>query len=363
MPKPRSSKKRPVAKKRAKQKESWWRALLFAVTAAVLVRWGLGENYVIPSASMEGTLLTGDVVLVSKLHYGARTPKTPLQLPLTHQYVWGTRLPAYFAGLQLPVLRLPGLSRVKRGDIVVFNYPPDLGRPLDLRTYYIKRCVALPGDRVQLREGELQVNGRRAPVPTCLQHRYFLPTEKVLPERLWREYGIAQYQRVPDGSGYVAYTSLATLNKLQTAGYVHGGACLLAPKGATQPAIYGGVESGWNEDHFGPLQVPKKGMEIPINAVTLRQYGDMIEHHEGHAEVHRTEEELWIGDKLLSRYTFRRDYYFMLGDNRHNSKDSRFIGFVPADHIVGKGVRVLFSIDSQAPFWYKLRWRRIGKKC
>src|SRR6476646_2041921 len=143
----------------------WWDAILFAVVAATLIRWLIMEAYTIPTPSMENSLLVGDFLFVSKFHYGTRTPKTPLQIPLTHQKIWFTEIPSYLPWIQLPSYRLPGISEVKREDVVVFNVPPaseNGGKeyPIDLKTNYIKRCVGIPGDRIEVRNKQLVVNGQ-----------------------------------------------------------------------------------------------------------------------------------------------------------------------------------------------------------
>ena len=146
----------------------WFDSVLFAVIAATLIRWLFFEAFTIPTPSMENSLLVGDFLFVSKLHYGTRTPKTPLQVPLTHQTIWGTNIPSYTDAIQLPQYRLPGFSEVKRGDVVVFNYPPELQQPVDLKTNYIKRCVGLPGDKLEVRDLQVFTNGIAICIATAL---------------------------------------------------------------------------------------------------------------------------------------------------------------------------------------------------
>jgi len=158
----------------------WIDALVFAVIAASLIRWLLLEPFTIPTASMEKTLLVGDFLFVSKLHYGTRIPKTPLQIPLTHQKIWGTEIPSYTDLIQLPYMRLPGFASVERNDVVVFNYPVEFNFPNDLKTNYIKRAVAVPGDELEVREGELFVNQKASPKPEEMQYSYEITTNRSL---------------------------------------------------------------------------------------------------------------------------------------------------------------------------------------
>ncbi|MDX2189193.1 MAG: signal peptidase I, partial [Bacteroidota bacterium] len=151
-------------------------SILFAVIAATLIRWAFLEAYTIPTPSMEKSLLVGDFLFVSKVHYGPRTPKTPLQVPLTHQTIWGTSIPSYIGAVQIPSFRFPGFSEIKKGDCVVFNWPADQGYPTDLKTNYIKRCVATAGDTIKIINMQLFVNGKPSVNPEKMQYRYFIQT-------------------------------------------------------------------------------------------------------------------------------------------------------------------------------------------
>ena len=364
----------------------WADSLVFAVVAATIIRFFTFTAFAIPTPSMEGNLMVGDYLFVSKLHYGALTPKTPLQIPLTHQTIWGTNLPSYSSALQLPSFRLPGFSTVKNGDVVVFNYPPRQpgkpDHPADLRTNYIKRCIGIPGDVVSVRQGEVFVNGRPFPKSPHQQTTYFIQTTEVLNDRFFRKYGIANdfnsaegpfvnWQPVeraneatgqPELVGYQVHTTEAVANELKKLEWVNGVEPLILPPNQPDPGIYGGSTFAWNIDHFGPLTVPKAGMTIPINRQTLALYGPLIERHEGHpaGTVAVTPTTLRIGGRAVTSYAFRQNYYFMMGDNRHNSEDSRVWGFVPEDHIVGKAVLVWMSLNPTAPNWWEVvRWRHL----
>ncbi len=336
----------------------WLSAIMFAVVVASLVRWSVIEAFIIPSSSMEKTLLTGDFIVVSKLHYGARTPKTPLQIPLTHQTIGNTGILSYLDWIQLPQYRSWGFSRVKRGDNVVFNYPTELDRPIDLRTYYVKRCVGLPGDMISINDAKVYVNEKLQPQSPKLQYHYYLKTEDTLQEKFFREYAIREYWSLK--GGYLVCTTATTAAQLKNITSMQEVRRIVIPRGIVNPRIYpSSTMSLWNEDQFGPMNVPAKGMTIPINANTLMQYERVITYHEGHKDVKIDDGRLWIGGKQIEHYTFRQDYYFMMGDNRNNSLDSRFWSFVPKDHIVGKAVFILFSLDPDQSFLGKIRYRRI----
>ncbi|MEL6539238.1 MAG: signal peptidase I, partial [Bacteroidota bacterium] len=228
----------------------WSHAIAFAVVMATLVRWLLLEAFIIPSSSMERTLLAGDYVLVSKLHYGTRTPITPLQIPLTHQTIGGTNIPAYLDWIQLSCCRLPGYSRVKRGDQVVFNYPIELDRPTDLRTYYIKRCVGLPGDTLCIQDARIYIDKEPQPQYPGLQHRYYLRTAAALSDRFFKEAAIREYMSIK--GGYLVHTTAAIITQLASHSTIKAVKCLVLPPGVEDPEVY--ASSGtfpWNGDQWG----------------------------------------------------------------------------------------------------------------
>ncbi|AWN81852.1 signal peptidase I [Candidatus Cardinium hertigii] len=366
-----------LGKKQKKNKKAvlhtlreWVSSLSLAIIAATLIRWVLMGLYVIPSESMEPTLLTGDFILVSKLHYGARTPTTPLQLPLTHQTLpflnaAGKKIKAYSDWLQLPSYRLPGISKVQRNDVIVFNQP--IGpEPPDLRDYWIKRCVAIPGDLLHIVHKKLYINGTLR-VTSGEQYRYFVQTKRHLTDVFFEKNGIKRYKAdtMFGQTGYAIHTTPEKVKQLIAIlpAYIHAIDPVEDIRGIFQSAIYPfHAAFSWSKDNFGPLTIPKKGMTVPMNEENSILYGQTIERFEGKKSVQFTEGSCWIDGKAVSAYTFCKDYYFVMGDNRDNSCDGRFIGFVPEDYIVGKAIIVLLSSSSSKGFWHGIRWNRFFKQ-
>ncbi len=336
----------------------WFDAIVFAVIAATIIRWLFLEAFTIPTASMEKSLLVGDFLFVSKVHYGARTPKTPLQLPLTHQTIWGTKIPSYVDWIQLPQVRIPGFSKIKSNDVVVFNYPPEFEHPVDLKTNYIKRCIGVPGDVVELKDTQVFVNGETFENPPKMQFRYYLFTDEIVNDRVFKKYDISEFYR--SQGGYYVMTSPETAGVLKTLPFVKDVVLTKNTEEQVNPRIFPNASVfPWNEDFFGPLEVPAKDQTIDINSDNLAKYGDLIRYYEGNDEVVIEDGKLSIDGADISTYTFKQNYYFMMGDNRHNSEDSRFWGFVPEDHVVGKALFIWLSIDKNESFFSKIRWSRL----
>jgi signal peptidase I len=359
-------------KKRKSPVREWFDSILFAVVAATLIRWLFFEAFTIPTPSMENSLLVGDFLFVSKLHYGTRTPKTPLQVPLTHQTIWGTNIPSYTDAIQLPQYRLPGFSDVKRGDVVVFNYPPELQHPVDLKTNYIKRCMGLPGDKLEVRDLQVFANGTAVENPVRMENEYFVATTTAVnEEKVFKENGVSEYNAysesfndtIPsnDQMGYLVFTTVEIAAKLKTYDFVKNITLVKSSKDISEPSLYPNSSLfKWNRDNYGPVTVPAKGMTVQLTPENVAMYGPVIKNYEENEDVVLDEKSVKVAGKAITSYTFKQDYYFMMGDNRHNSADSRYWGFVPMDHIVGKAVFVWMSIDpSPTSFFSKIRWNRL----
>jgi signal peptidase I len=348
----------PKAKKTPSQE--WTDAILFAVIAATLIRWAFLEAFTIPTPSMEQSLLVGDYLFVSKINYGPRTPKTPLQVPLTHQKIWGTNIPSYSTLIQLPQYRLPGLQKVKNYDVVVFNWPPEEEYPTDLKTNYIKRCMGIGGDTIQVKELQVYINGKPAANPPEMQFRYFIQTDDVLNKNFFKKLNISEPPQIFP-NGYFVFTTEKTAEKLKGMSGIKQVILSKRPVGDPEPRIFpNSSKFNWNEDNFGPLWIPKKGATIKMDSSNVIIYGSTITLYENLENVEVKGDKLLIDGREVKDYTFKQNYYFMMGDNRHNSLDSRFWGFVPEDHIVGKALFIWLSIDKDPEHWYtKVRWNRL----
>lgn len=359
----------------------WWDAILFAVVAATLIRWLIMEAYTIPTPSMENSMLVGDFLFVSKFHYGTRTPRTPLQIPLTHQKIWFTNIPSYLDWVQLPTYRLPGFTHVKRNDVVVFNVPgiaennyPNMNSstwidyPVDLKTNYIKRCVAVPGDVLELKDRQLFINGEAQPNPPEEQLSYLVTSKDEINERNLEKLDIDpddySFQGRPETNKvvYQMFLTKAKVDELKALPYITSVSEDYRTHEGPDARIFPGTKyTKWNGDNYGPLTIPKEGMKIIINDSTLYTYGRAIKDYDLNKDVKIEGDKLIIDGKEVVEYTFKQNYYFMMGDNRHNSLDSRYWGFVPEDHIVGKGFFIWLSINKHGNFLNKIRWNRFFK--
>ncbi len=358
--------------------QEWADAIIFAVVAATLIRWLIMEAYTIPTPSMENSLLVGDFLFVSKFHYGTRTTTTPLQSPLTHQKIWFTEIPSYIDAIRLPQYRLPGLTKIKNDDVVVFNVPPkelNEGKeyPVDLKTNYIKRCVAISGDTIKIVNRQVFINSKPEKNPPLMQFSYLVVSENPINDRILKKYKIYEPTIVGRPGNNVVYQMYLTeelageLRKLnfikdvRVATYNGNG---FAARKENEPEynIFPDAKVfPWNGDFYGPLVIPAKGMTIQINEKTLATYGSTIQLYDHNKDVKIENGKLKIDGKEVTEYTFKQNYYFMMGDNRHNSLDSRYWGFVPEDHVVGKAFFIWLSIEKNADFVNKIRWNRFFK--
>lgn len=367
----KTDEKKKDTKPKSKLRE-WVDAVAFAVVAATLIRWLIMEAYTIPTPSMENSLLVGDFLFVSKFHYGTRTPATPLQMPLTHQKIWFTNIPSYTDAIQLPQYRLPGFTSVKRSDVVVFNVPgieennlyaPKsqwIDYPVDLKTNYIKRCVAIGGDTLEVRDHQVFINSAPAENPPFMQMNYDVYAESQINERVLNKLEIDEYQVTGRSDSQVRYGMSITsevAEELRKLPFIDS--VVIETRKEVEFNIYpDAAKFPWSGDFFGPIVVPKEGMTIQIDSNSLVLYRKMIERYEHNDDVKIENNKLFIDGKEVTSYTFKQNYYFMMGDNRHNSLDSRYWGFVPEDHIVGKAFFIWLSLDQNGSFFNKIRWSR-----
>jgi signal peptidase I len=354
-----SRKKADTTKPKKSKTREWVDAILFALVASTIIRGLLFSAFAIPSASMEGSLMTGDYLFVSKLSYGARMPMTPIAIPFTDSTVFGG-IKTYFDGVQLPYFRLPGLGDVKKGDAVVFNYPAEtVPRPVDMRVHYIKRCVGLPGETVTIVDGQVYTDGKAVKNAPQAQTFYIVTTDgSALNTDVLNDLHIELIQPL-EANSYEFIIPTESLAAFKAFSNVKSIKPIVEPKGNGNTQVYPHSDLfKWNQDNYGPILIPKKGTTITLNDSTITLYKTAIEAYE-HNKFEVKGKDIYINDKKADTYTFKMNYYWMMGDNRHNSEDSRFWGFVPEDHIVGKAVITWMSIDSTASFFSKIRWNRV----
>ncbi len=350
----------------------WSQALLFAVVTAMFIRTFFIEAYVMPTPSMERTLLVGDHIFVGKVNYGARIPMTPISFPFAHNTLPNFYVRSYWDGLELPYFRLPGFSEIKRGDVIVFNYPCDTinNRPVDKRENYIKRCEGIAGDTVSMVDGQAYINGKaqRNPPDEELEYTYKTAGSDVNPELL-NELHITTYE----GHQYPAMTK-ASADILKGYANIKSLMPVISTKGVSDSLspVFPHVfpihvmltktlpDYKWNVDNFGPIIVPKKGWTVKLDSMTFPLYERCIEVYENN-KLKVVNGNIFINGQKTNTYTFKMNYYWMTGDNLHDSEDSRFWGFVPEDHIGGKALFIWMSWDSDAGLFHKIRWERILK--
>ncbi len=372
---------------------SWVDAIVYALILVYFIFPFIAQNYQIPSSSLEKTLLTGDYLVVNKFVYGPRVPMTPVHFPLVHNSLFGMK--SYADKPELSYKRLKGLRDVEEGDIVVFNFPAGdtvllqrqdatyydvlrgyeesfgkeegrkrlaekytiVSRPVDKRENYIKRCVAIPGDSLEVRDGQVWVNGSpQEPFPG-IQYQYVVQVTSPLTQYALDNLGITEY--TGNGSMYYMFLTDEAAEKVKALGNVLSvRRYIYTPNTDVFPQW---AEPRWSQDNYGPIWIPQKGATVQLTAENLPLYRRIIETYEGH-ELEERDGRIYIDGAEAGSYTFGMDYYWMMGDNRHNSADSRFWGFVPEDHIVGKASFVWLSLDANKSFPANIRWNRLFTK-
>jgi signal peptidase I len=310
---------------------------------------------------MEKTLLAGDYILVSKLHYGARTPITPLSIPLLHQYIPHTNIHSYINRPQLPYYRLPGFSEIKKNDVVVFNYPVERDYPIDQRTYFVKRCIALPGDTLKVNNKDIFINNKSIPLPIEAGFQYKVETDgSNISDSILKQFNITEGGPISEPDSWILTLTPQMAEELETMKFIKKISLIAHPFSAHDLIFPYDKNYKWSIDDFGPLVAPKAGDSVILSINNLSLYKSIIEEFESNTIV-TAGDEIYINDSLVKSYTFKMNYYFMMGDNRHNSVDSRYWGFVPEDHIVGKAVIIISSFKDEGSFFERIRWERICK--
>jgi len=353
----------------------WVSSIAFAIIAATLVHTYFMQPYTIPTSSLEKSLLIGDFLFVSKFHYGARVPMTTVAAPMVHDTLPFVKTKSYLDFPQLPYLRFPALQKIKQNDIVVFSWPVDtveqffkrtnrrIRKPIDKKSNYVKRCVGIAGDSLEIRDGYVYINGEKNVLPdrARLQFFYEADTEgKALSVKsLKSRYHVREGGRLQDGN-YVLNLSDEDAQLISKNPTVKSLNRRISAKGEREEVFPNVASLDWNRDNFGPVYIPEAGKTVDLTLETLPFYKQIIvEYEKNKLEVNNGEIYLNGSSDPASTYTFKQDYYWMMGDNRHNSEDSRYWGFVPFDHVVGKPVFIWFSWNSDGKGLSKVRWERL----
>ncbi len=404
-------------------------SLSFAIVVATLVHTYFIQPYTIPTSSLEKSLLVGDFLFVSKFHYGARTPMTPIAAPMVHDTLPVVKVKSYTAKPSLPYFRFPALQKIERNDIVVFNWPADTlfhmykaadkryDKPIDKKTNYVKRCTAIPGDNFEIRDGIIFINGKESILPERAKPQYFYlikskdasidnlkefyqisegyPLFEIkneiwdkpeLKNELISQYAFEEISRDTLTTAITGQIDQEIYNKLGlmiSPNYFYGNLTFekfeklksdsrisfvkRQISKESEDGIFTDILDGkpssknsWNKDSMGPIYIPEAGKTVALNKENLPLYKKVIGEYEGN-DLKVNGDEIRINGQIATSYTFKQDYYWMMGDNRHNSLDSRYWGFVPADHIVGKPIFIWMSIDgiNDGLKNWSIRWDRL----
>lgn len=376
----------------------WIDAIVFAVVAAMIIRTFLIEAYTIPTSSMEKSLLVGDYLFVSKIAYGPKVPNTPLSFPFVHNTLpLSKTVSSYLDWIELPYLRLPGLETVHRNDAVVFNYPEgdtiatnfqsnesyyelvrqygrkkvwsDKGyfgniiyRPVDKEEDFVKRCIGLPGDSLQIINRKVFINGKENADPGKKEFEYYVVTngESINPLVL-QKLNVTEGGPTNVPGRFIYFLTDAARDYIAKLPIVQKVVVFNTPAGEADPELFphDTTDYKWNRDNYGPIYIPKKGATIALNMKVLPVYRRAIRVYE-HNKLEVQDGKIFINGKQADHYTFKMNYYWMMGDNRDNSADSRYWGFVPENHIEGKAVFIWLSLDKNRSWLNgKIRWNRI----
>lgn len=370
----------------------WFEAIIFAVVAVTVINLFYFQHYKIPTSSMEKSLLIGDHLWVNKFVYGARLPNTPLSFPLVHHTMpMSSDRKSYLEWAHWDYFRFPAIRPVRNNDVVVFNYPEgdtvssafqsnrsyyslvrEFGRsqvhanktnfgnivyrPVDKRENFIKRCIGIPGDTLQIIEEQVYINGKALENRSGFQHQYIVETNgQDISKRALESLDVTDDVIRIGNREVVMNLTDESLEKLKGFPNVTGVTRVIYEPGLTSPEIFPyDTNYPWNVDHYGPVVIPRKGMTVSLDAITIPLYRRIIDTYEGHDLVEK-DGRIYIDGAEATQYTFEMDYYWVMGDNRHNSVDSRYWGFLPEDHLVGKAVFVWISSDKNKPLLK--RWR------
>lgn len=389
----------------------WVSSILFAIVAATLVHTYVMQPYTIPTSSLEKSLLVGDFLFVSKFHYGAKIPSTLISAPMVHDtlpfinkksYLFNSnpkeQKTSFINKLSLPYLRIPGFQEIKRNEIVVFNWPTDTVnafqqygdgnyyvKPIDKKSNYVKRCVGIAGDSLEIINGDIYINGKPSIMPERAKPQFYYTVDtdgkNMSDNMIYNTYHVRRgeartsykenvYTLYAENQLYKNYGKDYLLNrkyllnldeanaeKLKNNQHIKSVTKNIQAKGEAE-AVFPSISQNWNIDNFGPIYIPKEGATVALDVNSLLLYEKIITEYE-HNTLDIEGSSIFINGEKVNSYTFKQNYYWMMGDNRHNSEDSRYWGYVPFDHVVGKPVFVWFSWDTHGKGLNKVRWDRL----
>ena len=409
--------------------EEWLSSMTFAIIAATIVHTYFIQPFIIPTGSLEKSLLIGDFLFVSKFHYGARLPTTAIAMPMVHDTIPLLKTRSYLKKPQIPFFRIPGFQKIKRNDIVVFNWPADTVRqffvketgvkkPIDKKSNYVKRCVGMPGDTLEIYNSEILINNKKSKMPEWarIQFTYNIYKKEGVSSRKLKEFGVDDFTRkfkinnitqnsldklipyimgtqgnsinnfsvitgnkglpiklISDlglevkeliGNSKIINTTIDQVNTLKKSNNFDSITRKINEiKTYNESYFPNRITFNWNQDNFGPIIIPKKGGKIILDNKTYPLYKKIIEEYENNSVIRKSNEFI-INNKKVDHYYFKQNYYWMMGDNRHKSEDSRYWGFVPEDHIMGKPIFIWMSIDNfnDGITNWKIRWNRVFSK-
>jgi len=386
-------KKNPPEGKQTKVVE-WVDAIIFAVIAATFIRLFFIEAYTIPTSSMEKSMMVGDYLFVSKTAYGPKMPNTPISFPFVHHTMpLSNTAPSFSTLIHYPYRRIGGTGKVKNDDVVVFNFPEGdtvavnmqersyyelvrsygreriwgdrstfgdiIYRPVDKRENYIKRCIAIPGDSLKLVKGQVYVNRKAQKEIPGIQYKYLITTNgTAINDNVLEKLDITRSEIEGSDSRYILSLTAEQAKKMEGMKFIKSKERVTWPAENSDPAIFpSDPKFTWNLDNFGPIWIPKKGVTINLTLANLPIFKRIIGVYEEN-DLKVKDNTIFINGAAATTYTFKMNYYWMMGDNRYNSADSRYWGFVPEDHVVGKASFVWLSLDKNKSFLSKIRWER-----
>jgi signal peptidase I len=354
---------KPDQQKSGSTPKKWAKEILILALVITIIHTFVGQNYAIPTGSMEGSLLVGDKMVVSKFSYGVRSPLTPLALPLVENTLPLFGGKSYIDFVRIPYGRTAAVTPIKHNSIVVFNYPLDSDQNVDKKMHYVKRCVGLPGDILEVDNGNVIINGEPLPNMPGVQWAYFVKTDgSGITKKLMDKLEITEVRPLDNNGGFLVFATPKAADALKEMPFIQHVERAQMQDGKADINVFphSNIYS-WNTDFYGPIFIPKKGATVVLNEHNYLLYERAIRLYENNPSLKYFQGKAYMDGKPLEKYTFKMNYYFMMGDNRHNSADSRMWGFVPEDHIVGKPLLIWASMDQAEPFYKSFRWNRFLK--